>query len=142
MTVGNLRALQESHEQTISDLQAAHSRIQAQLAEPEQARGAHRELQAQLAQVTGSLADNRRQLVEVQNSLAIALDAAVEGREVRVSDAERRLDVARTNLRDAGGSAAHRERLSEAAARADDVLVDARIMLARQQAELSALSLE
>lgn len=136
MSIANLRSLQARHEQALKSLQAAHSSLQAQLDEKEHAPGAHSKLEAKLVKNENQQADNRNQLLAVQNSLAIHLDTAIEQREVRVIDAERRRDTARTSLRAAKGSKAHREMLSDALTAAEDVLSYERTVLARTRDEL------
>ena len=142
MTVSNLHALQAGHTQAIHSLSVARSRIEADLSEPEHAPGAYRKLEADLQQNEARLAANRDKLVVVNHSLTIALDAQFEARQAAVIRAETRLDAARTSLRDAGGSKAHRKHLSDVLAAAETSLQIVREQLARTTAELSAVAVE
>jgi len=142
LSVSNLTALQQRHEQQITMLSVSRSSIQAQLDEPEHAPGGHLRLQAKLAQNEAATAANHRQLAQVRASLVIALDGQIEVRSASLSRAESRRDVALISVRDAGGSKAHRKHLSDVLMAADASLETERELLKQTQAELAAAEAE
>jgi len=142
MSVSNLKALAANHTLAISSLSVAHASILADLSEPEHAHGDHRRLQARLEQNEAVAAANRFQLSDTRRSLAIVLRHEVEHRSDALTAAQKRYDAARADVAAAGGSLAHRKRLAETAARADDRLLVERKLLSDKQRELAALAVE